>query len=106
MDNQPWREEFHGPGITATVRCNRGRCLLEVCLERRLHPQAVRVQVEVLLQPRDQRGLPRSSPALICDLTFPLRLKPNGKMMAGHSWLPPELDATLVCRCHFRVTPC
>jgi len=106
MDDPTWREEFHGPGVTATVRCNWGRCLVEVLLERDHTQRVGQVQFEVLLQSRDQRGLPRGAPALVCAMQIPLRLRPDGKMLGGHGWLPPEMGAALVRRCHFRVTPC
>ena len=96
MDDQPWREEYHGSGVWITVRCGRGRCLVEVWLEQRLHPRAEHVKLDVLLQPRDQRGLPRGSPATLCDLQIPLRLRPNGESLGGHAWLPAEMGSALL----------
>lgn len=100
--SESWRQEYHGPGTRLSVRCGRGRCLLEFAQELNGGLALGPANVEILLQPRDDRGLPQGSPAVLCDLEIPLHARTDGAA-AGHRWLPPSLGADLIRRCHFRL---
>jgi hypothetical protein len=91
--------DYHGKGIRARlVCCNRG-CRLQ--LSSRLNSTTALVaRVELLLQPRDDRGLPCGLPAVLFRDWLPLR---HRRRRSVASCQLRRLDRRKLRDCHLRI---
>ena len=96
-------EVYHGDdGIELQLDCAEGSCLAEITVPSDL-PWA---EVEVLLQPRDERGLPCGPPIRVDQQSLPLSPLPDGQGGLGRFWMPGGISPETAQQCHFRVSPC
>lgn len=96
---------FYARGIEAELDEQGPRCRLLVSVDLRAYDGAEAVRLEVLFQPRGERGLPVGAPAVLYASTWPLRLPDAAGMATADGWLPRALGPALARRCHYRVTP-
>jgi hypothetical protein len=90
-----WNEQ----GVGLLLSCASGTCLVEVTLP---DDDRTTAGVEVLLQPRDERGLPDSSPIRLGSEQVVFVRRPDGRRQ-GRFWLPPGVSPRLARDCHFRL---
>jgi hypothetical protein len=96
---------FFGPGVRAAVSGHGGRCLLEIVVERTMHPAADCVRLEVLYQGRGYNGLAIGAPATLHRAELPLSSLPGCPVARARVWLPQGLVPETARNCHFRVVP-
>jgi hypothetical protein len=60
--------------------------------------------VEVLWQPRNQRGLPEGAAITLLRQTVNLRMTPDSRRAAGRLWLT-AVPPPLATRSHLRISP-
>ncbi len=101
MTSEPLRLVFHDDtGTNLLLTCDDGSCLVEFAT-----PSAEKaVRVEVLIQPRDRRGLPDGPPVELHAQCVPLLKLPESRGMLGRCWLPPGLSVVSARNCFFRLT--
>lgn len=105
MERYPQPMSFYGPGIRVVVSVVGGRCLLEVGINQAIYPTEDAVRLDVLFQPRDDRELPRGSPAVVYRSILTLTGRPGQHQAHTFTWLPRSITWDLAGRCHYRVTP-
>ena len=100
-----YREYFHRDGVEAWLTCGGNSCLLEFSLPWDAESGgAPRALVEVLWQPRNERGLPEGAAITLLRETVDLRMTPDLKRAAGRLWLT-SVSPSLATRSHLRVRP-
>jgi len=97
--------EFFGPGVEVRLTGHDPRCHLEVLVDTRVHRGTDAVRLEVLFQPRDERGLPRGAPAVLYASQWTLRPLASDTGSVAEGWLPRALTTELAHRCYCRVAP-
>ena len=65
--------------------------------------QQLRVELEFLLQPRDNHQRPVGPPLLLHSLPLQLTPMPQLGWLHAWAWLPPLLTPQLLKRCHLRL---
>ena len=63
-------------------------------------------ELEVLLQPRTEGGLPKGTAKRVFTSRIPLRCTPGSTAYSGRCWLPAYLKPNLLRACYFRVRAC
>ncbi len=102
MTEFPGEVDFVGPGVEVRLTPEGPRSHLEIRVQ---HDQADAVHLEVLLVPRDERGLATGAPTAIYASTWPLRRLEGRETAVAEGWLPRSLEPDLARRCYYRVTP-
>jgi|GEM_PF-1186130 len=65
--------------------------------------QQLRVELEFLLQPRDNAQRPVGPPLLLHSLPLQLTPRPQTGWLHAWAWLPPLLTPPLLKKCHLRL---
>lgn len=94
-------QTYTRPGVRAWLTCEGNGCVLDFTLDGADGPPPQRAAVEVLFQPRDQRGLPRGAPMVL--LRGNVRLRAQSHQGVGRFWLA-DIRPSLARQCHFRIT--
>lgn len=98
-----FRQAFHDDdGTNLLLTCDDGSCLVEFCMP---NERETPVRVELLIQPRDARGLPAGPPVELYSRGVPLYDLPGGRGRLGRFWLPNDLADRVTRHCFFRLTP-
>ncbi|MFN0056228.1 MAG: hypothetical protein ACKV0T_29125 [Planctomycetales bacterium] len=93
---------YNAEGAELRLTCREGSGLVEVTLPGGKDKESAQsVEIEVLLQPRDRRGLATGPPLVVCRVTCALRPLPNGRR-GGRFWLPGGLSGAMARDCHYR----
>lgn len=99
------RTVYTGDGIRAVLAPEGEASLFEVTIGGEAGRQCDAADVEILLQPRADNGLPRGSAQRLYATSFPVRRLREDTPARGFCWLPPSLPARLLRSCYFRVKP-
>ena len=99
----PLSEIFYGPGVRALLTSLQRRCLIQVAVDRCGDAFADELRCQVLLQPRDRRGLPTGSLLQLADEPMRLRRGPRKDEWIGHAWLPSGIEPDLARECYYRL---
>ncbi len=92
-------QRYHGDdGAELLLTCAEGSCLAEVTLP----DGPIIAQIEVVLQPRDARGLPCGPPIAAHHERLHLFPLPGGRRL-GRFWMPAGISPETARQCHFRV---
>lgn len=103
MTTDIFRQSFHDDaGTQLVLTCEDGSCLVEFATPAATEPA---VQLELLLLPRDRRGLPDGPPVELHSQCVPLLSLSERRGMLGRCWLPPGLSVEAVRNCFIRLKP-
>ena len=105
MPEEPDRTVYTGEGIRAVLAPEGEACLFEVTLDGEPAAGCSAVDVEVLLQPRADNGLPCGSVQRLYSTSIAVRRLREHAPARGFCWLPSSLPAGLLRSCYFRVRP-
>lgn len=103
MHEEPDRTVYTGDGVRAVLAPEGGAHLFEVTIGREASIGCAAVDLEVLLQPRAENGLPRGSPQRLYSTSIDLRRLRENSPARGSCCLPPSLPARLLRACYFRM---
>lgn len=102
MSEDSFRQLFTGNGVEAWLTCEGNGCVLDFSIAtapgETLRPR--QAEVEVLYQPRDERGMPRDAPVTMFRRTVRLRAQQN--LGIGRCWLD-DIRPGLARECHYRI---
>ena len=105
MTDPTLQETFYGPGIDMLLACWDRCCRLEIAVDPASEPFAPQMQCEILLQPRDPRGLATRSPVTVAVETLLLKPTVGDSMWHGQFWLPRQIPPRLARSCYYRLSP-
>lgn len=96
------RQHFHGErGEQLLLTCGDSGCLVEITV-----PGIKRSQLtaEVLVQPRDSRGLPLGPLVDVCKTDIDVLPVPGRGRLVGRFWLPMPIQWPTAMNCYFRLS--
>ncbi len=103
MSSELLRETWHDSNnLNLLLTCEGDSCLAEVTMPQRRGPA---IDVDVLLQPRDRRGLAVGSPIVAHSQQVHMQPLPDHRHSIGRFWLPSGLSQESARNCYFRVRP-
>ncbi|MCA9171963.1 MAG: hypothetical protein KDB23_30055 [Planctomycetales bacterium] len=99
---ETWHSEA---GTVLRLTCQGGTCRLEVSgggLTKEREREVVK-SVEVLIQPRDERGLPRGPACSLLLARLNIRWRTDPGLWFGWIGLPERLAPSTLLECHYRL---
>lgn len=102
MPEEAERTVYTGEGIRAVLASEGEACLLEVALDGELATGYSALDLEVLLQPRADNGLPTGLPQRLYSTSISLHRLGKQSPARGFCWLPSRLPAGILPSCYFR----
>ncbi len=97
------RETWHDNNdLNLLLTCEGDSCLAEVTMPSQ---RGAAIDVDVLLQPRDRRGLAVGSPIVAHTQQVHMQPLPDHRHSIGRFWLPSGLSQESAKNCYFRVRP-
>lgn len=95
------RETWHDNNdLILLLTCEGDSCLAEITMPSRRGPA---VDVDVLLQPRDRRGLAVGSPIVAHSQQVHMQPLPDHCHSIGRFWLPSGMSQESAQKCYFRI---
>ena len=97
-----YQQPFHGPnGEQLLLSCDETGCLVEIRI-----PGSVRnrLTAEILVQPKDSRGLPLGPVVELCRNDIILLPVPGRGCLVGRFWLPGAFRWPAAMNCYFRLS--
>lgn len=101
MSSKLLRESWYdGRDLKLLLTCEGDSCLAEVTMPQ---DRGSAIDVDVLLQPRDRRGLAVGSHIVAHSQHVTMQPLPDRHRSIGRFWLPPGLSQESARNCYFRV---
>ena len=96
------RETWFDEGTRLWVTCDTESCLLEVSVKNKKNVELV--QVEVLQQAKDSRGLAIGPALVIHRERVRCEVGGSASWLSGRAWLPSRFACPHIRNCYFRIT--
>ena len=97
LQQQRWHDD---EGRQLIVTCGDTGCLTEITVPGN---RRSKMTAEVLIQPRNDRGLPTGPVVVLCQTDVDLVPLPGWKRLVGRFWLPQGIRWQSAVNCYFRL---